>query len=515
MSAVGRLATIGGVFLAAVIGWGVGEWAGAAVGLVLGLLVAVVPWRGQPLCAWASHYLNRNRPIPLADPITVANDRSGGGVRCQNGVAIAVVHVLGKAYRPTLLTGSASARTDNTLDIAALLPMLRQSMDLTIESVSVVTAGARRRNTGDYPRVYDTLLGATPYAGQRETWLVIRIAALDNAAALRGRKTLGVAALAAAQRIAAALRCDGVRAKVGTATDIVELDGRLGYSSLEPHNRRWHTIRGQGGWLTTYAYRPQDLDPGVLAQAWTLQADGLVQNVTVFPDGTACAAVTIRTAQPPTAVPSVVLKSLPGEQAPALANALCGPRTELSGQERGPLPAALPIPVGPSGILLGKLAGADRLLLPLGDPGEISRVRVVADDVIAKRIIIRAAAAGERITLHSKDVERWDSVRMPNITVTDRPRPAPGTTLSVTDGTVTPAPRPATVLDVVSESESESEAPGRGGADVVIVQTGPATVEVRTPTGADDVEVELFRAENRYLSAWPAVEMSTQLQMAE
>lgn len=500
MTAPTRLAVTTAVFASMLLGWGIREWPGAATGLVLGLITVVVPWRGQPLWGWARHWLNRNRPLRLPDPVAAVNDRSGGGVRFHDGVAVAVVQLLGMPHRPTMCNGSTDTHTSNTFDVAALVPMLRQSMGLIVESASLITAGARRRSVGDYPRVYDTFLGTVPYAGRREAWLVIRIRAADNGAALRWRNTVGTAALAAAQRIAGAVRCAGVRARVATAAEIVELERRLGVSALEVHNRRWHTLRGEGGWMTTYAYRPDELNAAALAQAWSFPADGIVQNITVFPDGTACAAVTIQTAQPPMAPPSVLLRTLPGEQAPALANNLCGPHADLRGQTRATLPDTLPVPIGPSGVLLGKLSDGTRLLMPLGDPGESSRVLVAADEAIAKRIIIRAAGSGERVTVHSKDIDRWSSVRMPNVSVTDQPRPGPGTTLSVSDGTVSPAPRPATVLDV-----GDPGAVARGHADVVIVQTGPGAVQARASGQAYDVEVEFFRAENRYLS--PDLEM--------
>ena len=143
------------------------------------------------------------------------------------------VQLLGKAHRPTLFTGSTATYTANTIDVAELRPLLQQSLGLAIESLSVVSVGSRRRSTGDYPRVYDTLIGTPPYAGQRETWLIVRINALPNAEALQWRTSIGTATLAAAQRIAAALRQNGIRAKVATATDIVELERRLGNSGVE------------------------------------------------------------------------------------------------------------------------------------------------------------------------------------------------------------------------------------------------------------------------------------------
>jgi ESX secretion system protein EccE len=452
-------------------------------------------------------WIGRKRPIELDEPITVANDRAGGGIRYQDGVAVAAVQLLGKAHTPTLFTGSTSTYTDNTVDIADLLPLLQQSLGLMIHSLSVVCLGARRRSTGDYARVYDTLIGTPPYAGQRETWLIVRIASLDNAEALQWRTSAGTAVLAAAQRISAAMRQQGIRAKVATATDIVEVEQRLGRSALSGQHRRWRSVRSDAGWLATYWYRPGDITAEKLAHAWSLRADGITQNITLFGDGTATATVTVRGAQPPTAPPSVMWRTLPGEQAQAIAASLCGPLPTLRGIRRGALSGPLVIPIGPSGVLLGKAGAGNRLMLPLDDPGEFSRVHIAAEDWLAKRIVVRMAGAGERITVHTRDTQRWNSVRMPDITVSASVRPISGTTVSVVDGSVTPAPRPNTLISV-----GEPGAPYRGSADVVITQTGPASVEVRAAGRIHTVEVELFRAENRYVSSEPTTLRTSELE---
>lgn len=493
-----RIAVATGVFLTSLTGWAIGGLTGTIAGLIIGLALLVLPWHGQPLWSWATSYITRNRTIWLTDPATVINDRSGGGVRYQEHIVCAAVQVLGKAHRSTIVTGSTAARTQNTLDIRDLLPLMRHSLGLTINSLSVVIAGSRRHSSGDYASVYDTLIGPAPYAGNRETWLIVRIDAMQNGEALQWRSTAGTAALAAAQRIASALRTDGVRAKVATATEIADLDRRLGSSALDTLNRRWHSLRGDAGWLTTYAYRPDDVGTEGLGQAWSLRVDGIAQSVTLFPDGTSCASVTVRTPKPPAASPSVTLKTLPGEQAPALMGNMCGPLRNVSGQDRGPLPNSLIVPIGPTGVLIGKLTNGDRLLLPLTDHPNSSRVLIAADDPIAKRLIVRTAATGERITLHTKDLRRWDSVRMPNLIVTDQTRPMPGTTVSVVDGTISPAPRPNAVIQVEGINGHGIGPGAREPADIVIAQTGPDTVEVATPTGNHHVELELFRAENRF-----------------
>ena len=104
------------------------------MGLALGLILFAIPWRRQPLWSWLGLYLRRNRPIPLTEPVTVANDRSGGGVRYQGGVAVVAVQLLGKAHTPTIFTGSTATETRNTIDVSELVPAMHQSLGLTIES---------------------------------------------------------------------------------------------------------------------------------------------------------------------------------------------------------------------------------------------------------------------------------------------------------------------------------------------------------------------------------------------
>jgi hypothetical protein len=215
----------------------------------------------------------------------------------------------------------------------------------------------------------------------------------------------------------------------------------------------------------------------------------------------------VRSAQPPTAPPSVMLQTLPGEQALALAANLCGPMPTLRGLRRGVLAEPLVIPIGPSGVLLGKIDAGNRLMLPLDDPGEFSRVHIAAQDALAKRIVVRLAGAGERITVHTRDPQRWASVRMPDISVGKQVRPMPGTTVSVVDGTLTPAPRPNTLISI-----GEPGTPYRGSADVLITQIGPATVDVTAAGQLHTVEVELFRAENRYISSEPTTLRTTELE---
>ena len=489
------------VFGLALAGRAAGGYIGVAVAVMVGIAVVFIPWWGQPAWSWALLRLAGRRPISWSDPITVANNRSGGGVRVQDGVAVVAVQLLGRAHQATRVTGSQTVETDNVLDIVELVPMMRHALGLQLESLSVVAWGSRRGNIGDYPRVYDSLIGTPPYAGRRETWLIMRLPVIDNTEALRWRTTVGSAAIALDQRVAGMLRCQGLRAKVATATDLVELDRRLGSAGLTaPRGQRWKALRAETGWMTTYAYPAAAIRSEVLAQAWTLKADEIIQNITVYPNGTCTATVTVRTPQPAPTPPSVILRRLNGEQAAAAAANMCAPRPHLRGLKPSALPARLMTEIGPSGVLVGKLANGDRLMIPVTDAGELSRVFIAAEDLIAKRIVIRTAGAGERVCVHTRDRARWASVRMPEVSVVGESRPAPRTTVSVVDGSIAPTPRPATVITVAPPGTK----PPEGQAfEVVIEQVNRAMVNVAAAGQNWLVEMELFRAENRYISLEP------------
>jgi hypothetical protein len=171
------------------------------------------------------------------------------------------------------------------------------------------------------------------------------------------------------------------------------------------------------------------------------------------------------------------------------------------------LPQSLILEIGPSGVLVGKLSNGDRLMIPVTDAGELSRVFVAADDAIAKRIVIRTAGAGERVCVHTRDLKRWASVRMPVVSVVSTSRPAPRTTVSVVeharpdarDVAISPAPRPATVITVAPAGTALPD--GHGHAfEVAIEQVSGATVRVTAAGETWLVDMDLFRAENRYVN---------------
>jgi type VII secretion protein EccE len=492
-----------GIELGGLIGWSIAGYPGAGLGIVLGLLLLVVRWYGLPAFAWAGIYLRHRTEFTLVEALTVVNDRCGGGVRYQDGFAAVAVQILGKARTPSRLAGAMAPQTEDTIELCELYGLMRQSLGLKIASIDVIALGARRFPVGDYPRVYDTLIGAPPYAGQRDTWMVIRLEMFGNSSALQRRVSVGTAAVATAQRIAARLQFMGIRARVATVGDMNELEHRLGRTDLDDGQRSWRCVRAampatHAGFLSTYGYRPAEITSGTLDRAWSLRVDDLVQRVTLYPDRTISATITVRTSQPLLMPPSVVLHSLPGEQAQAIAGHLCGPPQRLRNVRRRTAPSSLVHSIGASGVLLGRNPQGERVLLPFSDLMDFARIEIAADDAITKRLLIRSVATGLRITVHTTNPGRWESIKMSNLWITDQSKPVTGTTVSVIDGSVSCAPRPNTVVSV-SAAETSPTAP----ADITITQTGPRTIRVLTPSGTEHVEVDMFRAENRYVGDRP------------
>lgn len=92
-----RVAGVWTVFVLASAGWALGGQLGAVMAVVVGVALVFVQWWGQPAWSWAVLGLRGRRPVKWNDPITLANNRSGGGVRVQDGVAV----VGGATSRPS------------------------------------------------------------------------------------------------------------------------------------------------------------------------------------------------------------------------------------------------------------------------------------------------------------------------------------------------------------------------------------------------------------------------------
>lgn len=515
-------------------------WPTVATAVVAILLLMLTVYRRNAVkwCVDRFRWRRRRRRTDAPAPsIDIPHGAALYGVRIPDridGDAITMVEVTGQAYSPTLLTGSATALTPNRLPLDALTGLLDQPGGIKLSGIDVVSSGLRvRRGTG-YPPLYSTLLADRPAAGQRRTYLVVR---LDVAISVRGlsyRSTVGAAAAAATERIINALLQRGVRAKPLTAKDIdtamVDLGANLAVvpGEAEPDNapvgpripspvpptESWKSIQAHPGYLTSYYFSPEDITTNTLNQMWALRSDAVVQTISLSKrrgatahvrsgedtDGRPWVSAMVRVNDPqaPTQPPTLYLNPLPGNQGPAALRSAPLPRT-FDALPARPLDAApLELPVGSSGVLIGTTQRGDLLLLSLTDPDQATRIALHTGMPYACQLLVRAAAVGERIAIYTDKPARWRQLEQPLIAVVDRRHPpefVPSIIVSDRAGGPPPAGLASTVI-TIGDAERNAPTP-----DLSFTQVSPSTVRIATSAFTTDVQIATFKAEQPFLGS--------------
>ncbi len=470
----------------------------------------------------------RRRTESPAAAVDIPHGAALYGVRVADrldGEAITMIEVTGQAYSPTLLTGSATALTPNRLPLDALTGLLDQPGGIRLSGIDVVSSGLRvRRGTG-YPPLYSTLLADRPAAGQRRTYLVVRLDIEKSVAGLGYRSTVGAAAAAATERVVNELLQRGVRASALTAKDLdaalVELGAGLAAvpagvgaddsplvartpTPVAP-TETWKSIAAHPGYLTSYYFSPEDIATNTLNQMWALRSDAVVQTISLTKrrgdgeDGVwVSALVRVNDPQAPTRPPTLYLNPLPGYQGPAAVRSAPLPR-RFDAVPARPLDAApLEVPVGASGVLVGTTQRGDLLLLSLTDPDQATRIALHTGMPFACQLLVRAAAVGERIAIYTDKPARWRQLEQPLIAVVDRRHPpefVPSIIVSDRAGGPPPAGLASTVI-TIGDSDRNAPTP-----DLSFHQMSPSTVRIATAAFTTDVQIATFKAEQPFLGA--------------
>ncbi len=506
-------------------------WPTAATASVAVLLLMLTVYR-RNFVKWFVDRIRwrrrRKRTESPAPSIDIPHGASLYGVRVPEGFtgdAISMIEVTGQAYSPTLLTGSATALTPNRLPLDALTGLLDQPGGIKLSGIDVVSSGLRvRRGTG-YPPLYSTLLADRPAAGQRRTYLVVRLDIANSIRGLAYRSTVGAAAAAATERIINALLQRGVRAKPLTAKDIdaalVDLGANLAVVPEEAEldnapvgpriptpvapTEAWKSIEAHPGYLTSYYFSPEDITTNTLNQMWALRSDAVVQTISLTKkrgptEGRAWVSALVRLNDPqaPTRPPTLYLNPLPGHQGPAAMRSAPLPRT-FDAMPGRPLDASpLELPVASSGVLVGTTQRGDLLLLSLTDPDQATRISLQTGMPYACQLLVRAAAVGERIAIYTDNPARWRQLEQPLIAIVDRRHPpefVPSIIVSDRAGVPPPAGLASTVVTLGDADRSAAT------LDLSFTQISASTVRIATSAFTTDVQIATFKAEQPFLGA--------------
>ena len=508
------------------------SWWPTAAAAVVAIALLMLTMHRRNAVRWFSDRVRwrrrRRHPDSPAAAVDIPHGASLYGVRVADrfdGEAISMVEVTGQAYSPTLLTGSATALTPNRLPLEALTGLLDQPGGIRLSGIDVVSSGLRvRRGTG-YPPLYSTLLADRPAAGQRRTYLVVRLDIANSVSGLAYRSTVGAAAAAATERIVNALLQRGERAKPMTAKDLdaalVELGASLALvpAEAEPDNapvgariptpvaptELWKTIEAHPGYLTSYSFSPEDITTNTLNQMWALRSDAVVQTISLTKkrgptEGRPWVSAIVRVNDPqqPTRPPTLYLNPLPGHQGPAATRSAPLPRRFDAMPARPLDTSALELPVGSSGVLVGTTQRGDLLLLSLTDPDQATRIALHTGMPYVCQLLVRAAAVGERIAIYTDKPARWRQLEQPLIAVVDRRHPpefVPSIIVSDRAGRPPPAGLASSVI-TIGDAERNAPTP-----DLSFTQISASTVRIATSAFTTDVQIATFKAEQPFLGA--------------
>jgi type VII secretion protein EccE len=483
--------------------FGIGLWVAVGVGAAAAVLGCVLAVGGAPVWQWLARFAvwlrHRRRRIEVGEFSDAEVDGTTLGVLIDRHTVVTMVSVWGKPYMPTLVKPQ-HTETPNTLPVSVIAAVMRQA-GLGVD-VDVVCEG-RRTSTDSYAAVYSSYLGSRPAVGQRSTTLVVRLdtRAADTTAGLMWRRNTVAAAAAATQRIVKELRQANCRAEILKAGQMREATAAtVGGPDIlaATYGDRWTALHQPGhGFCTTYFFSAGDVTARVLENVWSYDAEHttLVVALRRKPSGIrASALVRYVTVQPIRTAPSPMLNRFTGRQWDALAATVPG-ANRLTGLPSTPVTDDLDgaVGVGPSGVLVGGVRDA-MVLMPLSDPAHPTRVAINTEsDVVVRRLIRRAAAAGEMVAVYDQ-TGRWEMTSASSRIWATRnmaaqpPRPP---TMVVHNGRVNPYPG-AWISVAVGPS-------GAYDPDVTIDQRGN-NIRLITKRFSVALDAVTFRSEQPYLN---------------
>ncbi|MBY8855210.1 type VII secretion protein EccE [Nocardia sp. CA2R105] len=410
--------------------------------------------------------------------------------------------------------------------------------DITLDSIDVISTGARTAGNGAVAWLYDRILGPLPAIARRTVWLVLRFDPLANAQAVDNRGGGGAGALRAAiiatRRVANRLAARDITVSVLTAGEINSAVRQLTHGiTPDQFTESPNTLEYEGLHLTSYAIgRDLIASPG-FADLWAAQSLSTTITVRLRPQAVRSGQDEIRpgialhalvrfdTLSNPADPPVPGLRRLPGQQLRAFLDSL--PIAVAPGEApedyRGPLDAldGLAVPTAGCGQLIGADLTGQGIAVPLIGEGT-RHLEVIGKLDLAQQVVLRAIALGAHTVVHTVRPDAWNamvaSVAAPH-SLSLAPRSAgashhppaptmqpgssyPTTTVVVFDGiTPTALPGGATILHVREQDGPESPF----DVDVTLLQdpAAPNMITVRTATDSATVHMVTTPDEMQYI----------------
>lgn len=407
-------------------------WYGAVAGLVVGLLLVAPVVAGttapRALALRGKFVRNRRRrtgkrasnSLP-AEPFDVPTpDGQQIGFRWNGTTLLSLLRIDENPRALTVLEPGVTV-SGEMVPVQALLDCLRQ-FDITLESIDIISQGARSAGHTDVAAVYDSVLGPLPAIAERTVWIAVRFNPSRCAEAVRrrGGDRDGIlrAATTATRRVANRLAEAGLQPQFLSASGIAAATNQLSDGvALATVEETWEDCREGHFRLSSFAVEPNMLTTAGLGLLWTVPSYST----------TVCLSLREAAEQDVVQVRGLVrfdsdvrvptqlrgLIPLHGRQFSALAATLpiptvpgAGPISHWAPGVRGDALSELALPASGCGQVIGADERGRAVALPVFGP-QIRRVEIVGTLHLAQQVVLRALALGARVLVHSRRPALW------------------------------------------------------------------------------------------------------------
>lgn len=510
-------------------------WQGAVAGLVMALLLVSPLAGGTTLpralgLRWGflrnrRRRTGKNAPGPLpTEPFDVPTpDGLQIGFRWNGTTLLSLLKIDENPRALTVLEPGVTV-SGEMVPVQALLDCLRQ-FDITLESIDIISQGARSAGHTDVAAVYDSVLGPLPAIAQRTVWIAVRFNPSRCAEAVRrrGGDRDGIlrAATTATRRVANRLAEAGLQPQFLSASGIAAATNQLSDGViLGTVEETWEDCREGQFRLSSFAVQPDMLTTAGLGLLWTV------------PSYSTTVCLSLREAAEDDLVQVRGLVRFDSDvRVPTQLRGLI----PLHGRQFSALAATLPIPALPgarqiehwaSGLRTdaldelalpasgcGQVIGADQegraVALPLFGP-QIRRVEIAGTLHLAQQVVLRSLALGARVLVHTRRPAFWRDMvdvvgRHDLLWVADFNRRAlqAGSERNYTVEMFDGVPEQSVRIGVTAMVVAPPNTPASEQADVVLdlISLERDTVKVSTQAGSAVVTMVATDDEMRYLRA--------------
>ncbi len=510
-------------------------WQGAAAGLVVALLLVAPIARGTTLprslgLRWEfarnrRRRTGKNAPGTLpTEPFDVpTSDGLQIGFRWNGATLLSLLKIDENPRALTVLEPGVTV-SGEMVPVQALLDCLRQ-FDITLESIDIISQGARSAGHTEVAAVYDSVLGPLPAIAQRTVWIAVRFNPSRCAEAVRrrGGDRDGIlrAATTATRRVANRLAEAGLRPQFLSASGIAAATNQLSDGvSLGTVEETWEDCREGQFRLSSFAVQPDMLTTAGLGLLWTVPSYSTTVCLSLR-EGAEDDLVQVRglvrfdsDVRVPTQLRGLI--PLHGRQFSALAATLPIPATPgtrqiehwASGLRTDAL-SELALPASGCGQVIGADEQGRAVALPVFGP-QIRRVEIVGTLHLAQQVVLRSLALGARVLVHTRRPAFWRDMvevvgRHDLLWVADFNRRAlqAGSERNYTVEMFDGVPEQSVRIGVTAMVVAPPNTPASEQADVVLdlISLEHDTVKVSTQAGSAVVTMVATDDEMRYLRA--------------